>query len=196
LPKDPALQEKLNGFSNDHGNTALIDIDNNHYVVAPIQPPDTAYIIGAGHVSKEIALLTKQVGFRTLVFDDRGEFANTERFPDVDGVYVCGDFAGVFDTFAITPGSYIVIVTRGHRFDKEVLAQALGTDAGYIGMIGSRKKRDYVYSQLRNEGFDSSELERVYCPIGLAIDAETPAEIAVSIVAQMIHHRANRRKNG
>jgi xanthine dehydrogenase accessory factor len=147
-------------------------------------------------VSKEIARLTKQVGFRTLVFDDRADFASTERFPGADGIFVCSDFASVFDGLSVTPGSYIVIVTRGHRFDKEALAQALRTEAGYIGMIGSRKKRQSVYQELINEGFQQNELDQVHCPIGLSIDAETPAEIGVSIVAELIQHRANRKSNG
>lgn len=154
-------------------------------------PSDTVYIMGGGHVSKELALLTKQVGFKTLVFDDREEFANKARFPDIEGVFICSDFSKVFEDFNITPGGYVVIVTRGHRFDKEVFASALKTNAEYIGMIGSRKKRQYTYQSLIAEGYQQSDLDRVYCPIGLSINAETPAEIGVSIVAQLVQHRAN-----
>ena len=194
LSRELELQTILDGINIYRDKTVLFGNNKNQYLVAPVIPPDTVYLMGAGHVSKEIALLTKQVGFRNLVFDDRGEFANQERFPDADGVFVCKDFDRVFEEYSVTPGSYIIIVTRGHRSDKEVLAQALRSEAGYIGMIGSRKKRERVYQTLLDEGFSQSDLDQVHCPIGLSIDAETPAEIGVSVVAQLIHHRANRRK--
>jgi xanthine dehydrogenase accessory factor len=92
--------------------------------------------------------------------------------------------------------SLVVIVTRGHRFDKKVLAQALATKAGYIGMIGSARKRDTLYRGFMEDGIDPAELTRVRCPVGLDIEAETPAEIAVSIAAQLIEHRAHRRSHG
>lgn len=193
LSKELELQAILDGINIYRDKTALFGNSKCQYLVAPVMPPDTVYLMGAGHVSKEIALLTKQVGFRNLVFDDREEFANQERFPDVDGIFVCKDFDRVFEEYSVTPGSYIIIVTRGHRSDKEVLAQALRSEAGYIGMIGSRRKRESVYQTLLDEGFSQSNLEQVHCPIGLSIDAETPAEIGVSVVAQLIQHRANRR---
>ena len=193
LEKELELQAILGGFKNHKGKTTLLENDKHQYVVAPVMPPETVYLMGAGHVSKEIAVLTKQVGFRTLVFDDREEFANSGRFPDADGVYVCKSFDRLFDEFSITPGGYIIIVTRGHRSDKEVLAQALTSKAAYIGMIGSSRKRESVYQTLLNEGFSQSDLDQVLCPIGLDIDAETPAEIGVSVIAQLIQHRANRR---
>ena len=135
------------------------------------------------------------MGFRIIVFDDRAEFANANRFPDADEIRICRGFAEVFNGFNTTPDDFIVIVTRGHRFDKEVLAQALQTEAGYIGMIGSRRKRDTIYNELIDQGVHQSALEQVFCPIGLAIDAETPAEIGVSIVAQLIQHRAKRKNH-
>ena len=196
LQKENSLQEKLNSGSPGPGKTALVSVEKHQYVVSALQPPDTVYIIGGGHVSKEIAQLTRQVGFRTMVFDDRENFANPERFHGVDGVHICKDYADVFGGFSVTPSSCIVIVTRGHRFDKEVLAQSLRTEAGYIGMIGSRKKRASIYRDLLNDGFEQDELDRVHCPIGLSIDAETPAEIGVSIVAELIKHRANRKNHG
>lgn len=193
LAKEPELQAMLGGLDLRNAKASLVATDHHQYVVASILPPETVYLMGGGHVSKEIALLAKQVGFRTLVFDDRQEFADPARFPGADGVFVCANFGGVFEEYSITPGGYIVIVTRGHRFDKEVLAQALRADAGYIGMIGSRRKKESVYQALLNEGFSQKDLDQVNCPIGLEIDAETPAEIGVSVVAQLIQHRARRR---
>ena len=159
-------------------------------------PSKTIYLVGAGHVSREIARISNHIDFQTIVIDDRIEFANQQRFPDADEIIVCPGYSGVFGEAPIDRDSFIIIVTRGHHFDKEVLAQALKTPAGYIGMIGSRKKRDTIYQALLTEGFKSHDLARVQCPIGLAIDAETPSEIAVSIVAQLIQHRALRRSNG
>lgn len=196
LKEETALLNQLSEMRLKPAHTALFDINRQHqYVVEPIKPPEALYIVGAGHVSKEIALLTKQVGFKTIVFDDRVEFANRKRFPEVEAVHICKDFQSVFEEYHISPGSYIIIVTRGHRFDKEVLAQALQSQAAYIGMIGSKKKRESVYQVLVNEGCSRNELDAVHCPIGLSIAAETPAEIAVSIVAELIQHRANKNKH-
>lgn len=165
-------------------------------LVEPVSPADPVYIIGGGHVSKALALLTRQVGFRTLVFDDREEFANEQRFPGADEIHVCPGYENLFGAFMINRSSSIVIVTRGHHFDQQVLAQALRTEAGYIGMIGSRRKRETIFRQLAEEGFSASALEQIHCPIGISIDAETPEEIGVSVVAELIQHRAQRRQHG
>jgi xanthine dehydrogenase accessory factor len=193
LPADQ-LQMLEKGGSN--AMTSWAEIGEGRYVVEWFLPPETIYLVGGGHVSKEIATLTKMVGFRTVVMDDRAEFANTNRFKDVDGVKVCPGYTDIFADFEITANSYIVILTRGHSFDKEALGQALQTDAGYIGMIGSRRKRQSIYGQLLKEGFEQSLLDQVNCPIGLPIGAETPAEIGISVVAQLIQHRAGRKTSG
>lgn len=165
-------------------------------LLEPVVPGQSLYIFGAGHVSLELASLSENLGMIIHVFDDREEFANSLRFPNVDGVHVCPAYSDVFKPFAIGADSYIVIVTRGHSFDKKVLAQALKTDAGYIGMIGSRKKRNTIYAELTREGFDQAILDSVHCPVGLPIQAETPKEIAVSIVAELIQHRARQHSTG
>ena len=173
--------------------TASVERDGQSYVIESIRPPDTLYLIGAGHVAQKIAALARKVGFRLRIFDDRPEFANPARFPDAEEISICPEFSDVFDGLGMTAGSYIVIVTRGHRFDKKVLAQALRTGAGYIGMIGSRRKKAHIYKTLIDEGFEPNALDQVFCPIGLPIAAETPAEIGVSVVAQLIQHRAARK---
>ena len=173
----------------------LIEFERNAYVIESLKSPPRLFLFGAGHVSQEIGILSQRVGFRTVVFDDREEFANTERFPDADAIQVCPGFSQVFNGLNPLPDDFIVIVTRGHRFDKEVLAQALETEAGYIGMIGSRLKRETIYKELIDRGIAPRALEPVHCPIGLAIDAETPAEIAVSVMAQLIQHRGCRRQH-
>jgi len=146
----------------------------------------TAYIFGAGHVGKEIAKVLKFVGFTTVVLDDRPEFANAERFPDADRIIVLDDFGIAFKDISTDEDSFIIIVTRGHSGDYDVLKQALERPGAYIGMIGSRKKIAAVYGMLREYGFGEADIARVHSPIGLAIGAETPEEIAVSIAAEMI----------
>jgi len=130
------------------------------------------------------------VEFRTVVLDDRAEFANRKRFAETDEVIVLENFDNAFGGVVIDPDAYIVIVTRGHSHDKTVLAQALKTDAGYIGMIGSRTKRDTIYRALKQEGFTQTDIDRVHSPIGMDIGAETPEEIAISIVAELVRVRA------
>jgi xanthine dehydrogenase accessory factor len=152
----------------------------------------TVYIFGAGHVSQKLAPLTGFAGFQTVVLDDRQEFANREMFATADQIVVLDSFVRAMEGLEINEDSYLVLVTRGHMHDKTVLGQALRTRAGYIGMIGSRKKRDAVYEELSVEGFSRHEFDRVYSPIGLDIGAETPEEIAVSIVAELIRARAGR----
>ena len=159
-------------------------------LVEPISSSGTVLIAGAGHVGEATARLASFSAFRTLVLDDRADFLSAQRFPEVDQLLQVEDFAGCFQGLEVGPESFIVILTRGHVHDKTVLAQALETPARYIGMIGSRKKRDTIYKALLEDGFSQKDLERVHCPIGLSIGADTPEEIAVSIVAELIQERA------
>lgn len=152
--------------------------------------PKTVYLFGAGHVSEKVAVLTEFAGFRTIVLDDREQFANRLRFNSADRVIVLTSFNNAFEEHDIDSNSYIIIVTRGHINDQLVLEQALKTKAGYLGMIGSKRKRDAIYENLLKKGFKDSDLERVYSPIGLEIGAETPEEIAISIVSELVKVRA------
>ncbi len=153
-------------------------------------PQPDLYIFGAGHVSRPTAELATSVNFRTVVLDDRADFANEERFPQAAEIHVLDNFDDCFAGLEITANSYIIIVTRGHLHDKTVLGQALGTPAKYVGMIGSSKKRNAIYDALRGEGIGQKQINRCYCPIGLTIGAQTPEEIAVSIVGELIQIRA------
>ncbi|MEG6616165.1 XdhC family protein [Peptococcaceae bacterium 1198_IL3148] len=168
----------------------VLTFNNDKYLVDPIYNANTLYIFGAGHVSQKLCAVASMVDFATVVLDDRAEFANRDRFATADQVLVIPSFEQPFNNLAIDKDSFIVIVTRGHAHDKTVLQQALSTRAGYIGMIGSKRKRDAIYSALMNEGITQDDLARVYSPIGLEIAAETPEEIAVSIVAELIKVRA------
>jgi len=155
----------------------------------PVLSNPVLFVFGAGHVSKQIVPLANLVGFEVVVIDDRPDFADSREFPHAREVHVLG-FEEVMDRLSIDESSYVVIVTRGHMHDKTVLAQALRTEARYVGMIGSRRKREMIYEKLLEEGFSESDLSRVYSPIGLDIGAETPEEIAVSIVAELVKVRA------
>ncbi|WP_432738330.1 XdhC family aldehyde oxidoreductase maturation factor [Maridesulfovibrio sp. FT414] len=153
-------------------------------------PQPELFIFGAGHVSRPTAALASSVNFRTVVLDDRSEFANRERFPEADEIRVLAGFENCFAGLDVNVNSYVIIVTRGHLHDKTVLGQALATPARYVGMIGSRKKRDAIYEALLSEGLTQNDIDRCHCPIGLSIGAQTPEEIAVSIVAELIQKRA------
>ncbi len=170
----------------------LAEVEGRQFLVDPPFACGTVYIFGAGHVSQQLARLTGMVNFRTVVLDDRKLFANRERFPEADEVIVLEHFKNAMQGAVIDRDAYIVIVTRGHSHDKTVLSQALKTDAGYIGMIGSRTKRDTIYRQLEKEGFTREEIGKVKSPIGIDIGAETPEEIAISIIGELIHTRTKK----
>ena len=157
-------------------------------LLEPIFSEPTVYIFGAGHVSQQLAPLAKRVSFKVVVIDDREMFANRERFPEADEVIV-SEFEKCFDQLNIDGSSYIVIVTRGHLYDGFVLEQAIKTNARYIGMIGSKKKIQTLYQNLIKKGIPKETLDRAYAPIGIDINSETPEEIAVSIVAELIKVR-------
>lgn len=147
--------------------------------------PATLVVIGAGHVGKALATLGNLVGFSVEVVDDRPEFANPERFPEADRV-TCGRFEEVLADYPIDANTYVVCVTRGHRHDEISLRMVAASPAAYVGMIGSRRRVGAVLQHLVEDGVSRKAVERVHTPIGLDIGAETPAEIAVSIIAEIV----------
>jgi xanthine dehydrogenase accessory factor len=157
-------------------------------LLEPIYSEPTVYIFGAGHISQQLVPLVRKVHFKTVVIDDREMFANRDRFPEADEVIVA-EFEKAFEQLTIDQSSYIVIVTRGHIYDGLILGNAIKTDAHYIGMIGSKKKIQTLYQVLLKKGIPKEALDKVHAPIGLDIHSETPEEIAVSIVAQLIMER-------
>ena len=174
--------------------SALINLDRQKVLIEPINIEGTAYIFGAGHVSRSLAEFTRAVGFWTVVLDDRAEYTTPRRFPTADELIVLDAYENILEKIQIDRDSFVVIVTRGHLDDFKVLAQILQSNAGYIGMIGSRRKCELIFDELRKLGFNQSDLQRVHAPIGVAIDAETPEEIGISIVAEMIQNRAKLRR--
>lgn len=170
----------------------LIERGAMRYFLEPLAPPITVVVCGAGHIAAQFVPLCHLLGFRTIVVDDRAEFASPIRFPLASRLVVVPSFARALDGLPLGRDTYVVVVTRGHAGDLVVVRQALRGQPGYIGMIGSWRKRETVFEALARDGCDSDDLSRVVCPIGLPIGAETPEEIAVSIVAQLIATRAGR----
>ena len=161
--------------------------------IESICPEPTLYLFGGGHVSFAIAQIAHSVGFRIVVIDDRPMFANRERFPMASETLTL-DMDTAFDHLVIDELSYIVAVTRGHQHDKPIIRQAVKTRANYVGMIGSRRKTALMWKDLEAEGIERSVLETVNAPIGLDIGADTPEEIAVSVVGELIQVRRQKGK--
>ena len=157
--------------------------------VEPILPQPMLYLFGGGHVSTALARTAQLAGFAIGVVDDRQSFANADRFPMAQEIYT--DYEAAFQKIEPHAATFLVIVTRGHKDDMDVLRWAVNTDARYIGMIGSRRKVISVYRALEKEGIPAEKFARVFAPVGLEIGALTPEEIAVSIAAELIAVRRN-----
>jgi xanthine dehydrogenase accessory factor len=149
------------------------------------EAPATLLIVGGGHIGLSLATIGAHLGFSVAVVDDREAYANDERFPMADRV-MAGDVAAHLKSFPIASNTYIVLVSRGHKVDELALRHVVGRGAAYVGMIGSKRRVSTVLRHLAEEGYDVGDLENVYTPIGLDIGAETPEEIAVSILAEVI----------
>ena len=157
-------------------------------MIERVDPPALAVVCGAGHVGTEVAPLLARLGFRVVVVDDREEFAAPERFPDAR--VEVRPFEGALAAVGVDERAFVVIVTRGHVHDMDVLEQALGLGARYVGVMASRSKRARMQAALREAGFGDEAIARIHSPIGLSIGAETPAELAVSIVAEIVQVRS------
>jgi xanthine dehydrogenase accessory factor len=150
-----------------------------------IESPPRLLIAGAGHISRVLAGFAIPLGFRVCVIDDRAEYANERRFPPPIETLV-GDIAQALRDGSMDAHTFVVIVTRGHRHDERALAAVLDSPARYIGMIGSRRKVEVIFNDLRAGGADPEQFERVHAPIGVDIHAVTTEEIALSIAAQLV----------
>ena len=149
----------------------------------------TAYIFGGGHVAQKLAPLLAGTGFRCVVMDDREQFANRTLFPQADRI-ILGEFDRIGEYVDIRPTDYVCVMTRGHQYDYLVQKYALSRRPAYLGVMGSRAKVRTVTERLLRDGFTPEEISTCKMPIGLAIGAETPEEIAVSVAAEMIAVRA------
>jgi len=153
--------------------------------IQPLLPPPTLLVLGGGHIALHLVELGTMMGFKVTVVDDRPEFANTGRFPQADRV-ICADFAQTLQQFSITEQTYIVIVTRGHRYDQTCVVNVINSTAAYLGMIGSKRRVVAMKNFLIEQGYEPELLDRLHSPIGLSIGAETPPEIALSIMAEVV----------
>jgi xanthine dehydrogenase accessory factor len=167
--------------------------------VEPILTEPVLIIMGAGHLGQAVANLAGPLQFRTVILDDREKFVNRERFPRADELIVA-DFSSALAGIEVNDNSYILVVTRGHRHDQVATEKALQTRARYVGLVGSRRKIKILVQSLLKKGLAPELFERLYAPIGLDIGSETPEEIAVSVMAEVIslrkgvHHRSDKQK--
>lgn len=174
-----ALADLHNPFAREQKATVMLD---------PSLPPSELIILGGGHIAVPLSTIGNILGYRVTVVDDRPDFVAEGRFPDA-GRVICCDFASLENHLALGSASSVVIITRGHRHDRECLSLSLKYPLAYLGMIGSRRKIELLRQQLIEEGVDAAKLEQVHMPIGLDIGAQTPGEIAVSIAAELLKER-------
>lgn len=192
----PVLEGKLQilqGASEIQGN-GLIELNSTRYYAERFNFDGKVYIFGGGHLAQEVVPVLSHLGFRCVVLDDREEFSKPELFSGAEDV-LCVDFKDLAKAVQLTENDYVAVMTRGHLHDADVERFVLKTPAYYIGVVGSRRKAKLTRETLRGEGFAEEQLDRIITPIGLEIGSETPAEIAISIAAQLIQVRANRLVN-
>jgi xanthine dehydrogenase accessory factor len=156
--------------------------------IEPVLSEPRLVVLGAGHVGKALSTVARFAGFHVTVVDDREEYANRKHIPHAQDVAV-HEFSSVFSSVTTSKDTYIVIATRGHNHDLDALKAALHTDARYIGLLGSRRKKALLFKTLREEGYADEVVNRVITPVGLPIGSVTPEEIAISIMAQIIECR-------
>lgn len=178
-----ALESGCLQFAGDH--------DKGTVMIEPYFPEPKLIILGGGHIAKPLVEFAAKVGFGVTVVDDRPFFANQGRFPDAERV-ICESFENCFKLLNINESSFVVIVTRGHRHDLHCLKETLNYDTAYVGMIGSKRRIKIVREQLLEEGYASGKLDKVNAPIGIDINAVSPEEIAISILAQLISYRRSK----
>jgi xanthine dehydrogenase accessory factor len=171
-----------------HNETQRIKTKTGELILEPVNGTPQLVIFGGGHVSKYISRTASMAGFRVTIIDDRPEYANTERFPEANRTLAI-DFSEALLHISVTPSTYIVIVTRGHRSDEEILERVVALPSKYVGMIGSQRKVLTSYEHLMSRGVSIEQLKRVHAPIGIEIGATTAEEIGVSVVAQLVAER-------
>jgi xanthine dehydrogenase accessory factor len=153
--------------------------------VEPILPTPTIVVIGGGHVGKAVVYLAKWLGFHVVVSDDRPEFSNPESVPGADAYYTV-PMADLTEQIKVTPQTYLVVTSRGSSVDAQGLPSLLDSEAAYIGVIGSKRRWATTAKALKDNGVSDEKIQRVHSPMGLELQAETPEEIAVSILAEIL----------
>lgn len=184
LPVDPARIRKCLD-----GGKAQLD-DQAGLLYDPVLPQDRLLILGAGHVGRALARAAAEIGFSVSIADDRGDLLANALLDD-SIVRIPSDYAVAVENFAADAATYVVVVTRGHYQDLECLRVALKKKCRYVGCIGSQRKGRLLIGQLRSEGLDDGLLATLHIPVGLDLNAETPAEVAIAILAEMVAVRRN-----
>ncbi len=185
------------GKAHRRNETQLLALPGGELILEPVKGMPSLIIFGGGHVSKYVSRAAAMTGFRVTIVDDRPEYANAGRFPEADNTLAL-DFTEALGRIEIKPSTYIVIVTRGHRSDEEILSRVVDSPAKYIGMIGSKRKVLTTYEHLVQSGVSAELLKRIHAPIGIEIGAATAEEIGISVAAQLIAVRrgeAERQEN-
>ena len=158
------------------------------YFIEAYTTPPQLVICGGGHVSRALASLAKPLEFRLFITDDREEFANQNRFPEAD-IVVNDKPEDALPTLPINPNTFIVVATRGHRYDNTALLAAAKTSAKYVGLMGSKRKTILIYEDLMRSELTKDRIKEIRSPIGLDIRARTPEEIAISIMSEILMFR-------
>ncbi len=176
--------------ASERGETSYLEMTaGNDSYCRKFVPRERLIVLGGGHISQPVCRIASMLDFAVTVVDDRPLFANYERFPDAEEV-ICEAFRKAIQELHIRENDYVCVVTRGHQWDGECLREILsGQMPSYLGMIGSRRRVKSLYDALEKEGYSRMVLESIHSPIGLSIRAVTPAEIGVSICAELIAHR-------
>ncbi|TAK55659.1 MAG: XdhC/CoxI family protein [Bacteroidetes bacterium] len=172
-----------------HNNSShRIPTEQGEIILEPVRGTPSLLIFGGGHVSKFVSQAASLAGFRVTIIDDREKFANAGRFPEAVQTFAM-DFGEALERIPIKESTYVVIITRGHQYDEEILKRVIKTPARYIGMIGSKRKVLTTYEHLAQRGISVETMRRVHAPIGIEIGAVTAEEIAISVVAEIINTR-------
>lgn len=166
-----------------HVNECAVEI-----FVEVVEQPPLLVVVGAGHCALPLSHIGKTLGFEVVILDDRPECATRERFPDASRILL-GDLEAQVEQVRLGPDTYVVLVTRGHKQDEQILRRIVTEPLGYIGMIGSQRRIRAVFADMERDGFQKTDLDKVFSPIGLDIGAETPEEIAISILAEIVRVR-------
>ena len=165
--------------------SGIAQFENNLELFFNVIASETRLLIcGAGHIAIPLAQFSAQAGFQVTVLDDRPDFADATRFPDCK--VVAQEFTIALKDMELGPNMFVVVITRGHEHDKECLQELLQKESAYVGLIGSRRRVRFVLEMLRSEGIPQKRLDDVFTPIGIPIGAESPVEIAISIVAELV----------
>ncbi len=186
IRENKIIRRSHNLNDSEKNDTGMICGGTMEFYIEPIKTAPRLYIFGGGHCGQPLARTAAQVGFECIVVEDRPEFATKELYPDNSISILNATPENAFEQISFGENDYVAIVTRSHELDYQVLKNVIRNRLKYIGLIGSKAKKSQIFKKLEHDGISKHDLARVHCPIGLAINAESPEEIAVSIVAELI----------